>query len=59
LTIRFCPRIKADKGAIMSDKSQTLQQPVPFEASWRPSFLSYYFPSLLMTVLLLLVAFWC
>ena len=41
----------------MSDKSQTLQQPVAFESSWRPSFFSYYFPSLLMTVLLLVVAF--
>lgn len=41
----------------MSEKSQTLQQPVALGSSWQPSALSYYFPAFLMTVLLLVVAF--
>ena len=41
----------------MSEKSQTLRQPVAFDAGWRASSFSYYLPSVLMTLLLVIVAF--
>ncbi|HEY6999753.1 MAG TPA: hypothetical protein VH851_17585, partial [Candidatus Binatia bacterium] len=41
----------------MSDKTQALRQPLAFEQPWQPALYKFYFPSLLMTVLLLVVAF--
>lgn len=41
----------------MSEKSQVLDSQATFEPPWRPSLLSYYMPSFLMTVLLIVVAF--
>lgn len=41
----------------MSDKTGVMRQPVAFERPSRPSTFSFYLPSLLMTVLLLVVAF--
>ena len=41
----------------MSDKTGVMRRPVAFERPWRPSAFSFYLPSLLMTVLLLIVAF--
>lgn len=41
----------------MSDKTQALSQPLAFERPWQPALYKFYFPSLLMTVLLLVVAF--
>jgi iron(III) transport system permease protein len=41
----------------MRDESEVLRQPVAFERTWQPSTFSFYLPSLLMTMLLLLVAF--
>ena len=41
----------------MSDKTQALSQPLGFERPWQPTLYRFYFPSLLMTVLLLIVAF--
>ncbi len=41
----------------MSDKTQALSQPLGFERPWQPTLSKLYFPSLLMTVLLLVVAF--
>ena len=41
----------------MNDEGEVLRQPVAFERSWQPTTFSFYLPSLLMTMLLLLVAF--
>jgi iron(III) transport system permease protein len=41
----------------MSDKTGVMRRPVAFERPWQPSAFSFYLPSLLMTVLLLIVAF--
>src|SRR5438552_8879247 len=41
----------------MSDKTGVMRRPVAFERPWQPSTFSFYLPSLLMTVLLLVVAF--
>ncbi|HEX9264809.1 MAG TPA: iron ABC transporter permease [Candidatus Binatia bacterium] len=41
----------------MSDKTGVMRPPVAFERPWQPSTFSFYLPSLLMTVLLLVVAF--
>ncbi len=41
----------------MSDKTGVMRSPVAFERPWQPSTFSFYLPSLLMTVLLLVVAF--
>ncbi len=41
----------------MKDESEVLRPPVAFERSWQPTRFSFYLPSLLMTLLLLVVAF--
>src|SRR6266550_5763896 len=41
----------------MSDKTGVMRSPVAFERPWQRSTFSFYLPSLLMTVLLLVVAF--
>jgi len=41
----------------MSDKTGVMRPPVAFERPWQRSTFSFYLPSLLMTVLLLVVAF--
>src|SRR6185295_7504855 len=41
----------------MSEKTQILEPQIAFERRWQPSLLSYYLPSFLMTVLLVIVAF--
>jgi iron(III) transport system permease protein len=41
----------------MSEKTQVLDSQIAFERPWQPSLLSYYLPSFLMTVLLVIVAF--
>src|SRR5512141_1577660 len=44
-------------GSMMSEKTQVLEAQIAFQRPWQPSLLSYYLPSFLMTVLLIIVAF--